>query len=129
MLVTGSWRAREIRRMMRAMRDERRRDDADSRYEIAADARGYEYQSPDRFDRLAFAMRALELIRPDMTVVVYSRCEHMAIEQPLDPRRAGARCALVGIPPHASREQIAYALAALSGRPSALVVAAVARLR
>ncbi len=108
-----------------------RRDGADSRYEIFAEARGYEYESPgDSFDRLAFALKALELLAPPMTVVVYERCRHLAIDQPLDPGKLdGSRCAIVGIPARASREQIAYALAALTGRPSPLVVATVARIR
>jgi hypothetical protein len=127
--------------------------DSEARFEIFEEARGFEYRSTDEsFDRVAFAMKVLDLLRPAITVAVYERCDRIHIERPLDlsrrdgktaaagirARGAKERCAIVGIPPHASRSHIAYALAALEQNermpdknlpPSALVVAAAARLR
>jgi hypothetical protein len=50
-----------------------------------------------------------------MTVAVYSAVETIHIESFRDLRRAGGSQAIVGIPPDASREHIAYALAELAG--------------
>lgn len=70
------------------------------------------------FDRIAFAMRALRLLRPNhMTVAVYESITTLRIESMLDLRRRdGSTQATVGIPPDASREHIAYALAELAGK-------------
>jgi len=78
--------------------------------------RRIEYHDPEEFDRIAFAMRALDRLRPKrMTVAVYSATSGLSVEQSRDLRREGSSYALVGIPPHASREHIAYALAELAG--------------
>jgi hypothetical protein len=90
---------------------------ARKQYEIVDEQQRYELLDPEPFDRIAFAMRALSILRPrDMTVVVYPRGRGMRIERTLDPSRGPAgRFALVGIPEHASRELIAFELAALAG--------------
>jgi hypothetical protein len=88
----------------------------DSRYEQIDPQRHREYRDPTEFDRIAFAMRALRRLRPKrMTVAVYSAVSRLHVEQGRDLRRDGASWAMVGIPPHASREHIAYALAELAG--------------
>lgn len=89
----------------------------DSRYEQVEPQRRVEYRDPRAFDRIAFAMRALHRLRPKrMTVAVYSAVSVMRVESGRDFRRGeGATWAIVGIPPHASREHIAYALAELAG--------------
>jgi len=88
----------------------------DARYEFVEPKRLVEYHDPEDFDRMAFAMRALDRLRPKrMTVAVYSSTTALRIEQSRDLRREGASVAIVGIPPHASREHIAYALAELAG--------------
>jgi hypothetical protein len=76
-----------------------------------------EYHDPSDFDRIAFAMRALRRLRPShMKVAVYSAVSALRVESGRDHRRGDdARWAIVGIPPHASREHIAYALASLLG--------------
>ncbi|EYF04546.1 hypothetical protein [Chondromyces apiculatus] len=88
----------------------------DSRYEQVDQQRRIEYRDPDEFDRIAFAMRALDRLRPkQMTVAVYKAVASIRVEQWRDLRREGLSCAIVGIPPQASREHIAYALAELAG--------------
>lgn len=76
-----------------------------------------EYRDDEDFDRMAFAMRALHRLRPKrMKVAVYETVSALCVEQGHDFRRGeGATWALVGIPPRASREHIAYALAELAG--------------
>jgi hypothetical protein len=77
-------------------------------------------QAPRRrresFDRIAFAMRALQILKPDMRVVVYHRIGSLQVESGPDLVRGnGTRYAMIGIPPHATREHIAYRLADLTG--------------
>lgn len=86
-------------------------------HEVRSEDRGYEHVSGESFDRIAFAMRALAILRPPkMKVVVYERCERFHVERGRDLRRGpGASFALVGIPRHASRAYIAYRLAELTG--------------
>ena len=51
-----------------------------------------------------------------MTVAIYSAAASLRVETGRDYRGGeGATWAIVGIPPHASREHIAYALAELAG--------------
>ena len=80
-------------------------------------ARRYERHDPEPFDRIAFAMRALALLRPRIDkIAVYSSVARMVVERGRDMRAEGdTDWALVGIPPHASRESIAVALAELAG--------------
>ena len=77
----------------------------------------YDDQDPERFDRVAFAMRALSLLRlPRMKVAVYSSVSALRVERGRE--LAGdpdASWAIVGIPPGASRARIAMALAELAG--------------
>jgi hypothetical protein len=88
-----------------------------TRYEEIAPRQQLEYRDPTEFDRLAFAMRALRRLRLGrMKVVVYPAVSTLRVESGADYRRgAGATWAIVGIPPHASREHIAYALVELAG--------------
>ena len=76
-----------------------------------------EYRDPSEFDRIAFAMRALRLLQPKrMKVAVYQASSSLQIASGEEWRRGeGATWAMVGIPPHASREHIAYALVELAG--------------
>ncbi len=79
-----------------------------------------EYHDPSDFDRIAFAVRALRRLRTGrMKVAVYSAVSALRVESGRDHHRGeGARWAIVGIPPHASREHIAYALVELLGTAS-----------
>jgi hypothetical protein len=94
----------------------RERED-ESPYELIDEQRRVEYRDPEEFDRIAFAMRALRRLRPKrMTVAVYEAVSSLHVESGRDFKRGeGATWAMVGIPPHASREHIAYALAELAG--------------
>ncbi len=69
-----------------------------------------------KFDRLAFALLALRVLRPPMTVAVFERRRSLSVERGRDLARGpDARWAMVGIPPDASREHIVVALAELAG--------------
>jgi hypothetical protein len=76
--------------------------------------------SEERFDRIAFARRALDLVRPVGTRVAI--CEGTAAVHVASGRnwRGGyARWAVLSIPPRASRRAIALAVAELAGRSPA----------
>jgi len=79
--------------------------------------RHFEAADPEEFDRIDFAMQALRLLRPRrLTVAVYRRYTELSIQCVRDLARGeDARWAMVGIPPRASRAQIAHALAELAG--------------
>ena len=89
----------------------------DTQYELFDPQRHVEYHDPSDFDRIAFTMRALQRLRPKrMTVAVYSAVSKLRVEQGRDLRGGeGAKWAILGIPPTASREHIAYALVELAG--------------
>ncbi len=86
-------------------------------YELVDWQRRLEYHDPEDFDRVAFAVRVVRRLRPRrMTVAVYSAAASLRVETGRDYRGgAGATWAIVGVPPHASREHIVYALAELCG--------------
>jgi hypothetical protein len=90
----------------------------DTQYEQLDPRRQVEYRDPSDFDRMAFAMRALRrLPLQHMTVAVYSAISALRVESGRSQRSGGTEesWAMIGIPPHASREHIAYALAELAG--------------
>jgi hypothetical protein len=74
----------------------------------------FEARSAERFNRIAYAIELLKLLNPPMTVAVYGSCRRLNLEQ---GRGLGNEkpWALFGVPPHATRENIALALAELSG--------------
>jgi hypothetical protein len=90
------------------------RDD-ESRY-VREDRRAIATEG-DAFDRLAFAMRALRILRPrGLSVVVCEGTWDLRVERGRDwARGAAAEWALVAIPPDATRAAIALALADLTG--------------
>ena len=89
---------------------------SDHRFEIVDEQRRFDRGDRESFDRIQFALRALRILRPDMTVALYQRRRDLHIEQSRDLERGPKfQRALVGIPPDASREHIAFALAELAG--------------
>lgn len=74
----------------------------------------FEARSPERFNRIAYAIELLKVLKPPLTVAVYGTSRHMHLEQGRALGRE-APWALFGVPPHATRANIARALAALSG--------------
>jgi hypothetical protein len=74
----------------------------------------------ERFDRIAFALRALEILKPrGMTVAVFAGRFDLQIERGRDwGGGPDATWAMVRIPPDASREHIILALTQLSGVPA-----------
>jgi hypothetical protein len=72
---------------------------------------------PTTFDRIGFAMRALEILKPrDVTVAVYEGRNEVEVERGRAWGRGPKKeWAMVSIPNHASRESIAIALAKLAG--------------
>ena len=79
--------------------------------------RDYEYRDLERFDRIAYAMHALRLLAPPrVTVAIYRAGLRLRVERGRDLRAGtGSSWATLGIPPHASRRQIALAVAELAG--------------
>lgn len=73
----------------------------------------------ERFDRVAFALRALEILKPrGMTVAVFQSRFALRIERGRDwGGGPDATWAMVSIPPDATRENIILALTELSGLP------------
>lgn len=86
----------------------------DSSHTIQEERR-YEARSAERFNRVEYAMHLLKLLNPPLRVAVYSNYRQVKVEQ---GRGIGAEgpWALFGVPPHATRESIARALAELTGR-------------
>jgi hypothetical protein len=89
--------------------------DVDSRY-VDYDQRTIPREGPP-FDRVGFAMRALRVLRPEgLTVAVHPGRWELRVQRGRDWARGdGARWAIVSIPPDASREHIAIAVAELAG--------------
>ena len=98
--------------------DAKRRRDEESRYESHDPARRHvEHRARRRgFDRIAFAMRVLDILEPREKVVVYRRRDDFVVERGSQFSRGRVRrYSLIGIPLGATRHQIAYELACLVG--------------
>jgi hypothetical protein len=91
--------------------------DDESRYVIVDEERRSYGRTFERFDRIAFAIRALRILKPEsLRVAVYTRVRDLRVERGRDLDSGGTSgFALLGIPPDASRESIALALADLAG--------------
>jgi hypothetical protein len=77
----------------------------------------FEVTDEERFSRLDFAMRVLDILNPQVHVTLYSALRHLQIQRGRDfARGPDASWALVAIPPKASRYHIAFALAELAGK-------------
>ena len=76
--------------------------------------RQFEARSTESFNRVAYAMLLLRLLKPPLSVAVYGSQRQLRVER---GRALGAEraWALFGVPPHATRESIARALVELSG--------------
>jgi hypothetical protein len=71
--------------------------------------------SDERFDRVAFAERAVALVRPEKTTVaICGGARQLRIESGRQWGRAGERWAMLAIPARASRRAIALAVAELA---------------
>jgi hypothetical protein len=71
--------------------------------------------SDERFDRVAFAERALAMMRPERTTVaICGGARQLRVESGRQWGRAGARWAILAIPPAASRRAIALAIAEIA---------------
>ncbi|HEU5072987.1 MAG TPA: hypothetical protein VFU02_02425 [Polyangiaceae bacterium] len=94
------------------------------RFEERTRAADYERHPWQRFDRVAFALRALRVLIPRETRIVVFRSNRLQVTQGLDLARGShARWVMLGIPWDASAESIVLALAQLDGlrqRPYAL---------
>ncbi len=74
--------------------------------------------SRERFDRVAFAARAVELLGPRATRVAVAPARAMHVESGRAwGRGEGARWATLYVPSNASRRAIAVAVVALGGAP------------
>lgn len=84
----------------------------DTSHAIRAQHR-FEARSFEPFDRVSYTMSLLRLLKPPMTVAVYSGGRHLHIER--SRRRSSPEpWAILGIPPRATRESIAAAVVELS---------------
>ncbi len=83
--------------------------------------RAQDEASDERFDRAAFARRAIDLVQPPRTTVaICEGASRMRVESGRAwGRGPGERWALLAIPASASRRAIALAVAGLAGRPPA----------
>jgi hypothetical protein len=86
--------------------------------------------SDERFDRTAFARRAIDLVQPRrMIIAICEGTSRLRVEsgrlwgvprpEPDDPSEPGERWAMLAIPPRASRRAIALAVAELAASPRA----------
>jgi hypothetical protein len=107
-------------------------DDLGSRLDLGREeslvrSLSHDQRSAAGFDRLAFALRAIQLLRPRAIDVAVYRSTHLHVMQGRDLSRGGeTRWAIVGIPNNASAESVALALLELtdlSRRPLALELA------
>jgi hypothetical protein len=73
--------------------------------------------SSERFDRMAYAMHLVRLLRPrELTVVFHESYREVRVERGRDYARGGAaRWAMIGISQNASRKAIALAVAEAVG--------------
>ena len=84
------------------------------RYEDPRRADDCERRPDQRFDRLAFALRAVGLLGPERTRVAVFTSSRLVVEEGRDLARGpGARWAMVGIPRDASAQSIVLALTRL----------------
>ena len=83
-----------------------------STHSVQAEER-FEARSPERFNRIAYAIELLKVLNPPLTVAVYGSLRHLQVER--GRLSSQGPWALFGVPPHATRESIALALAELSG--------------
>jgi hypothetical protein len=100
------------------MRDEKRLSNDEGRLEWRQVERESSFaESDEAFDRMAFAMRLVRLLRPkDMTVIFHESYHGVRVERGRDYGRGGAATwAMLGISPKASRERIALAVAEVAG--------------
>jgi len=76
--------------------------------------RHYEAKSSESFNRLSYALQLLKILNPPLKVAVYGHRRRLLVER---GRALGDQSAwaLLGVPPDATRESIARALAELSG--------------
>jgi hypothetical protein len=89
----------------------------ESRFQIVETQRVFESGDAERYSRLDFALAVLDILRPDIDVVVYPGRRRLQIERGRNwSQRPDAAWALIGIPPNASRYQVAFALAELVGK-------------
>ncbi len=91
----------------------------------------FESEDSEKFSRIEFALRVLELLKPNIDVTVYTSLRSLQVRRGRDwAVGPDALWAMVAIPPRASRYHVAYALAELVGRAEQpFVVDLVARVR
>jgi hypothetical protein len=86
------------------------------RHEERSRASDYERHPWQRFDRVAFALRALRLLIPRETRIAVFRSNHLHVVQGRDLARGpNARWVMLGIPSDASAESIVLALTQIEG--------------
>jgi hypothetical protein len=90
---------------------------AETRYQIVDEEHRFEARDSERFDRIEFAMRVLDVLRPNMNVTVYEGSQRVKIRQGRDwSVGPDALWAAIAVPANASRYYIAFALAEMVGK-------------
>jgi hypothetical protein len=86
------------------------------RFQLVDEERRFEARSSERFDRIEFALRVLDVLRPNMNITVYESRRKLQIRRGRDwAHGPDATWALIAIPPDASRRHVVSALAELAG--------------
>jgi hypothetical protein len=75
--------------------------------------------SDEAFDRTAFALRALDLVNPGLTIAVCEGGARLRVESGPIWGQRNRRWALLAVPPKASKRAIALAVAELTPCPRA----------
>lgn len=94
------------------------------RYEDPSRVGSYQRRPEQRFDRVAFALRALGLLKPTRTRVAVFASHRLEVQQGVDLARGpDARWVMLGVPEDASAESIVLALTKLErGAPERYVL-------
>jgi hypothetical protein len=97
---------------------------SDPLFEILREpARAIDETDDEPFDRVAFARRALHLVRPRAAIVaICEGASRMRVESGRLWGRGDERWAMVAVPPRASRRAIALAVTELASLPGAYVL-------
>ena len=85
---------------------------------VWTDRRELRLHDDESFDRLAFAMQAMRMVKPPgMTVVIFEGRLRVHADRGRDLRGGPhASWGMLAVPPHASKADIAIAVASLAGR-------------
>ena len=86
------------------------------RLQLVEEERRFDARDREPFDRIAFALRVISILRPDMNVTVHRGFRRLVVQRGRDRAHGpDAFWAMIAIPPDASRAHVVTALAELAG--------------